>query len=587
MSCGFRLQAEVGPAGKQPSACPSTSLRASRATSMDEGGSYKRYIKHMSLTRLRAIAVLISVTVVTGYGSQSSPSNRPWPPGVQNVSNESPVLPPSEAVKTFFMPPGYHVELVASEPLIHDPTVIDWDLDGRLWVVEMTGFVRDLQTPEPNLDPIGNVVVLEDTNRDGAMDKRTVFADRLILPRALKVLDSGVLIGEPGSLWFMRDTNDDLKADTKELVTNAYGLLKGSVEGNANSLLWGLDNWMHTSDSDVYVRFKDRKFEVRNTPSRGEWGATQDDAGRIYRNTSESALHIDLVPTPYFGRNPTLVRTRGSYESLEGPDGELNTVWPVRPNPGTNRAYQTGIDRADGTLARFTAGCAPMVYRGDRLPAEIYGNVFVADPAANLVSRIIVNDDGTTLRARKAYDNAEFLASTDERFRPVYISNAPDGALYVVDMYRGVIQDRASTTMYLRDHIIARKLDAPVGLGRIYRVVHETTKLDTGNPFASASPAQLVEALSHPKDGVATPPSACLSNVAHHQSYPRSSNSPAARPTSELGCTHSGPSMGSTISSRLWSAKRWRTCRVTCVCQRCASPSGGLVSQITRPRPRC
>src|SRR4030095_11870025 len=192
------------------------------------------------LTRLHAAALIVSVTVVTGYTSQSSPVNRPWPPGVQKVSSESPVLTPDEAVKTFFMPPGYRVELVASEPLIHDPTVIDWDLDGRLWVVEMTGFVRDLQTPEPNLDPIGNVVVLEDANRDGTMDKRTVFADKLILPRALKVLDQGVLVGEPGSLWFMRDTNGDLKADTKELVTHAYGLLNGSVEGNANSLYWGL-----------------------------------------------------------------------------------------------------------------------------------------------------------------------------------------------------------------------------------------------------------------------------------------------------------------------------------------------------------
>jgi mono/diheme cytochrome c family protein/glucose/arabinose dehydrogenase len=454
----------------------------------------------MSLTRLRAIALLLSVLVVTTSGSQtqSSPSNRPWPPGVQKVSNESPVLPPGEALKTFFMPPGYRLELVASEPLVQDPTVIDWDLNGRLWVAEMTGFVRDLRTPEPNLDPIGNVVVLEDTNRDGTMDKRTVFADKLILPRALKVLDHGVLVGEPGSLWFMRDTNGDLKADTKELVTHAYGLLNGSVEGNANSLYWALDNWMHTSDSDVYLRLKDRKFEVRSMPSRGEWGATQDDAGRIYRNTNESALHVDLVPTPYFGRSPTLLRTRGSYESLAGESGELNTVWPVRPNPGTNRAYQAGIDRADGTLAKFTAVCGPMVYRGDRLPAELYGNAFVADPAGNLVGRIIISDDGTTLRARKAYDNAEFLASTDERFRPVNISNAPDGALYIVDMYRGVIQDRASTTMYLRDHILSRKLDAPVGLGRIYRVVHETTKLDTVNPFATASPTQLVEALSHP-----------------------------------------------------------------------------------------
>ena len=153
-------------------------------------------------------------SVMTGYG-QSSPVNRPWPPGVQKVSDQSPPLTPSEALKTFFMPPGYRLELVASEPLVQDPTVMDWDLEGRLWVVEMTGFVRGLDAPEPNLDPIGNVVVLEDTDRDGRMDKRTVFADGLILPRALKVLDRGVLVGEPGSLWLMRDTNGDLRVDTQ------------------------------------------------------------------------------------------------------------------------------------------------------------------------------------------------------------------------------------------------------------------------------------------------------------------------------------------------------------------------------------
>lgn len=452
----------------------------------------------MLLTRLRAAALLVSVTVVTGYSSQSSPVNRPWPPGVQKVSNQSPVLTPDDAVKTFFMPPGYRVELVASEPLIHDPTAVDWDLQGRLWVVEMTGFVRDFVTPEPNLDPIGNVVVLEDTDNDGRMDKRTVFADKLILPRAVKVLDNGVLVGEPGTLWFMRDTNGDLEADTREVITHSYGLLHGSVEGNANSLFWSLDNVMHTSENEVNIRLKNGEFELKPTLSRGEWGLTQDDAGRMYRNTNESALHVDLVPTPYFQRNPALLRTRGSYESLAGDDGALNVVWPVRPNPGTNRAYQAGVDREDGTLNRFTAVCAPLIYRGDRLPAELYGNAFVAEPSANFVSRIVLSDGGTTIRARKAYDNAEFLASTDERFRPVYIANAPDGALYVVDMYRGVIQDRMSTTVYLRDHILSRKLDAPVGLGRIYRVVHETTKRDTMNPFANATPAQLVEALSHP-----------------------------------------------------------------------------------------
>src|SRR5262245_44455115 len=296
----------------------------------------------------------------------------------------------------------------------------------------------------------------------------------------------------------MHDTNGDLRMDTKELVTNQYGRLEADPQNNANEFYWSLDNWMHVAASDIELRLKNGAFEVRRTLRRGQWGVTGDDAGRIYRNTNESALHVDLVPTTYFARNPNLVRTRGSYDRFADDEPDLNLVWPVRPTPATNRAYQFGILRADGSLARFTAACAPAVYRGDRLPAELYGNVFVVEPAANLVSRIVVSDDGTTLRARKAYERGEFVASTDERFRPVYLSSAPDGTLYIVDMYRGILEDRLSMTEYLRDQIRARKLEQPIGLGRIYRVVHETTRRDTSHALSGASPAQLVAALSHP-----------------------------------------------------------------------------------------
>jgi mono/diheme cytochrome c family protein/glucose/arabinose dehydrogenase len=453
----------------------------------------------MLLARLRTIAVLVTVGGITGLGSQASQPNRPWPPPLQQVAADSPALSPADALKTFFMPPGYRIELVASEPLVQDPIVIDWDRQGRLWAVEMPGFVPNLQAPEPNLDPIGRVVVLQDTDRDGVMDKRTVFADGLALARSLKVLERGVLVAEPPNVWLMKDTDGDLRMDSKELVTNAYGRREGRPEQNANEFYWALDNRMHTALSDVYLHLKNGKFEVQRTLPRGEWGVTQDDAGRIYRNVNESALHVDLVPTPYFLRNPNLLRTRGSYEVLRDDDNAINTVWPVRPNPGTNRAYQTGIDRPDGTLAKFTSVCAPQVYRGDRLPAELYGNVFVAEPAANLVGRIIVEDDGKTLQARKAYERGEFLASTDERFRPVYFSNAPDGTLYIVDMYRGVIQQRGDITEYLRDYIVSRKLEPPVGWGRIYRVMHESTRRDTASIAAGElTPVQLVERLSHP-----------------------------------------------------------------------------------------
>jgi mono/diheme cytochrome c family protein len=443
-----------------------------------------------------------SVSIVTAlFGTSLMASvyayqaSKPWPPGLQKVSDESPVLSPEDSMKTFYMPPGYHVELVASEPMIEEPILIDWDPDGRLWVIEERGYMKDLPATGER-EPLGRISVLEDTNNDGKMDKKTVFMDGLVLPRALKVLDHGVLIGEPPHLWLARDTNGDLKADTKDLVVDTYGQELGNIEHNANSLTWALDNWMYTSEHNGYLRLKDGKFEPQPTLSRGQWGATQDDAGRIYRNTNEAALFVDLLPARYFMRNPNLVRTRGSYESLT--NEEVNRVWPVRPTPGVNRGYQDGVLRPDGRLAHFTAVCAPTVYRGDRLPKELYGNVFLAEPAANLVSRVIVSDDGTTLRAKKAYENAEFLASTDERFRPVYLSSAPDGTLYIVDTYHGIIQHKGFITEYLRDQILSRKLDQPSGHGRIYRVVHDTTRRDRTPALSKATPTQLVETLSHP-----------------------------------------------------------------------------------------
>jgi mono/diheme cytochrome c family protein len=448
-----------------------------------------------------SLAVLwLTVAMVTASAFQSSPINRPWPPPVQPMPPESPPLAADAALQSFYMPPGYRIELVASEPLIQEPVALDWDVDGRLWAVEMPGFMADL-TGSNEHEPIGRVVVLEDSDRDGRMDKRTVFADALVLARSIKVLDRGILVAEPPNLWLMKDTTGDLKMDSKELVTNLFGRFEADPQNNANGFVWGLDNRLHTAgQADVELRLKNGAFEVTRTLQRGEWGITQDDAGRIYRNTNESALHVDLVPTAYYARNPNLIRTRGSYERLATGNEDLNIVWPVRPNPGTNRAYQVGIDRADGTLVKFTSVCAPLIYRGDRLPAELYGNAFVAEPAANLVGRLIVEDDGGGITARKAYPRGEFLASTDERFRPVFITNAPDGTMYIADMYRGIIEHRISVTEYLRDQILERRLDRGTGFGRIYRVVHETTARDARPPFpaTAASNSQLVAALSHP-----------------------------------------------------------------------------------------
>ena len=449
----------------------------------------------MRRSRVSMAAICVAAGLTTVAASQSGT----WPSGVQNVSKESPALSPADELKTFVLPPGYRVELVASEPMIENPILIDWDPSGRMWIIEMIGYMQDLPATNER-EPSGRISVLDDTDGDGKMDTKSVFAAGFVMPRALKVLDKGVLVAEPPHLWFIPFASApgaSPRAGEKQLVCDCYGTALGNVEHNANGLLWALDNWMHTSEGDTYLRLKDGKFETRRTLSRGQWGASQDDVGHVYRNSNSSALHIDLVSTPYYVRNPNLTTTRGSYEFMGDP-GELNVTFPIRPNPGVNRGYVDSQLRADGTLATYTGVNSPMVYRGDRLPADLAGNVFVAEPTGNLVSRMIVTDNGRTLRARKAYANAEFLASTDERFRPVYLSSAPDGTIYVVDMYHGIIQHKGFITEYLRDQILSRKLESPINMGRIFRVVHETTRRDRRPALSTVPIPQLIETLSHP-----------------------------------------------------------------------------------------
>ncbi len=436
---------------------------------------------------LMALLVLSAVSI----GTQAQ-----WPPSVRKTPEKAPVLLADEEKQTLVLPPGYRVELVASEPLVIDPIAIDFDADGRLWVLEMPGFMSGPGGANTR-DPINNVVVLEDTNGDGMMDKRTVFADKLVLPRALKVLDTGVLVGEPPNLWLMKDKDGDLVADDKTLVNNTYGRPTASIEHNANSLYWALDNVIYTSEHDWHLRLKNGAFEIQPTLSRGQWGASMDDAGRVYRNINDAPLFVDYVAARYFARNPNLARTRGLYDPLIS--REESVIWPIRPTRGVNRGYRYQFFRPDDTSVTIQGVGTPVIYRGDRLPRELLGDAFITDSTTNLVHRYKIVDDGTgRLRAQDAYAKGEILASWDERFRPVNMLGGPDGTLYIVDMYRGIVQEQIYWTDFLRDYITARDLEKPVHLGRIWRIVHESTKPERKPALSKAKPAELVQALSHP-----------------------------------------------------------------------------------------
>lgn len=429
-------------------------------------------------------------------GTANTPGNI-WLPAKKATSSTA-ALTPEDELKTFSMPPGYHAQLVAAEPLIESPIIIDFDPDGRMWVLELQAFLPDTSGRDTQ-DPICDVAVLEDVDGNGTMDKRTVFADHLVLPRALKVLDHGVLVGEPPNLWLMKDTDGDLKADTKEVVYKNYGRFIGGVEHNANGLLWAMDNVLYTSEWNENLRLKDGKFEVLPSLSRGQWQSSQDDAGRVYRNVNDAPLFIDYTPARYFLRNPNAARTRGLYESLI--DQLDATIYPVRQNRGVNRGYRDPFFRPDGSSIVIQGAGSPTVYRGDKYPTDVRGSVFITDSPTNLVHRFNIVDDGAgRLTAKNAYSRGEFLASSDERFRPVNLMSAPDGNLYVVDMYRGVVQDGGIWSDYLRDYIKSRDLELPVKRGRIWRIVYGTASSNRGPKpsLSSASPAQLVQTLSHP-----------------------------------------------------------------------------------------
>lgn len=454
----------------------------------------------MRHTRTFEVGLVAIALVLSGAAhstqNRSQQSARSWPPAVRETPAKAPVLSAEEEQKTLVLPPGYRVELVASEPLVIDPIAMDFDADGRLWVLEMPGFTSGPGGANTR-EPINNVVVLDDRNGDGMMDTRTVFADKLVLPRALKVLDTGVLIGEPPNLWFMKDTDGDLKADTRELVSDTYGRPTGSIEHNANSLYWALDNVMYTSEHDWHLRLKNGKFEILPTLSRGQWGASMDDAGRIYRNFNDAPLFVDLVPARYYARNPNLARTRGLYDPLIS--REQSVIWPIRQTRGVNRGYRDQLFRPDDTSVTIQGVGTPVIYRGDRLPKELYGDAFITDSTTNLVHRYRIIDDGAgRLHAVDGFAKGEILASWDERFRPVNMLGGPDGTLYVVDMYRGIVQEQIYWTDYLRDYVNARDLVKPVNLGRIWRIVHATTKPERKPALSQAAPAELVRTLSHP-----------------------------------------------------------------------------------------
>jgi mono/diheme cytochrome c family protein/glucose/arabinose dehydrogenase len=387
--------------------------------------------------------------------------------GAKIVIDPTPVLSPANEQKTFVLEKGLKIQLVASEPMVQDPVCINFDEDGRLWVVEMKGYMSDIKGDNEDVKN-GTVKVLEDTNGDGMMDKSTIYLDSLILPRAIALIKGGILIAENNALWQCLDTNNDLKADTKTLIDKDYA---GSTapEHAGNGLLRNLDNWYYNAKSRLRYKQVNNQWVRDSTEFRGQWGMSQDDKGRLHYNYNWSQLHADLVPPNYLSRNK-------NHNPSSGIDFGLSIdrrVYPIRTTPAVNRAYIPGTLDTTGRLKEFTAACSPFVYRNNLLGEQFKSNIFVAEPAGNLVKRNIVEENDLEIQATDPHPGIEFLASTDERFRPVAFATSADGALYVADMYKGIIQHKLYMTPYLKEQTLGRGLDKPINLGRIWRIVPE------------------------------------------------------------------------------------------------------------------
>jgi putative membrane-bound dehydrogenase-like protein len=434
-----------------------------------------------------------------------------------------PRIPPTEpdkAMATFKVKPGFRVELAAAEPNVRDPVALSFDESGRMYVVEM----RDYS--ERRDERLGEVRLLEDTDNDGRFEKSTVFADGLPWPTAVICSGGGVFVATTTDILFLRDTDGDGKADERRVVFTGFG--KGverlNVQALPNSFNWTLDNRIHGATgpnggqvtapgaaqiAPVELRGRDLSFDPRTFDLRAETGGSQhgltfDNYGHKFVCNNSSHIQTLMYEERYTARNRVYSLPRALVDIAA--DGGAAPVYRISPDEPW-RVIRTqwrvagkvpgpieGGGRASGY---FTSATGVTIYRGDAYGPEFVGDAFIGDCGSNLVHRKKVRPNGVGLIAERPADEqkTEFLASSDNWFRPVQFANAPDGCLYVLDMYREVIEHPWSLPAGIKKHL---DLNSGNDRGRIYRIVPENFQRRAAPNLGQASIATLVETLAHP-----------------------------------------------------------------------------------------
>lgn len=455
-----------------------------------------------SATILPAIAAALALPLFAPGGANAQQGDREGhvmkPPPEDWDIPEAPVLSPGEEANTFTVEDGFRIELVASEPMVHDPVALAFDGNGRIWVAEMLGYMADIDGKTETQVP-GRISVLEDTDGDGHADKHTVFLEDVVLARAVSLVDADktLLYADNEQLYeigILIDEDGAITAGEQNVIDPDYAA-GGNPEHKGNGLIRAMDNWIYSAKSDRRYRKIDGEWVQEKTEDRGQWGIVQDNYGRLLTNTNSNLVTAEEIPPGLRLRNP-----HHDFRARASTRVEDQSVWPARITPGVNRGYLEPTLDDDGYLVKPTAVSGLALYRGDQFPTKFQGNLFIPEPSGNLVKRLVSREkpDGY-LSLKSATRGREFFTSTDERSRIVNAHLAPDGTLYFVDFYRGILQHAVYMTSYLRAQVLDRGLEEPLGKGRIWRIAHEKGKKTGPAPrMQEESPAELVAHLEHP-----------------------------------------------------------------------------------------
>ncbi len=442
------------------------------------------------------VACLWAITLAAPQCSSpsKSTSGHDFSRVVQDTNPPVEPLSPEASIQKIQLPPGYHVELVASEPMVQEPVAIAWDGNGRMYVAEMNTYMKDANATD-EYAPTSRIKRLEDTDGDGKMDKSTIFIDSLVLPRTILPVGDQLLVGITNvqHIWSYRDTNGDGKADEKKIVFRNDAIDSRNLEHQNGGLIWNLDNWIYPTRDNLRYKYKNGKLQADTLIDNmiGQWGMTTDNYGRLFYSEAGPGL-----PAVQIQQNPAY----GALNFADQYSEDFTKPWPII---GTVDAQggREALRSEDNTLNKFTSGCGQSIFRGDRLPADMLGDYFVPEPVGRIIKRgKVINRDGK-IYIEDAYKEKDWLASADMNFRPINTYTGPDGCFYIVDMYHGIIQESEWTKpgSYLGKIIQEKGLYKNRGMGRIYRVVHDDLKRDTRKPNMLNEPAsQLVTYLDHP-----------------------------------------------------------------------------------------